>query len=146
MTKRTNKDKTLLRVAEGFRVGILAGRPSKGFCFAICLPLHSYIRGYLGEPRAQLIERHFYRLNQYDGDETTNHFWIELEDGRILDPTADQFERASGRYPSVYLGPLPNEYRAWMEAGELRLKAKALATKPAEREAFVRKSGYRPSS
>lgn len=29
-----------------------------------------------------------------------NHIWILLEDGRALDPTADQF----GNYPEIYLG------------------------------------------
>jgi hypothetical protein len=36
-----------------------------------------------------------------------NHVWIRLEDGRALDPTADQFNfPAFKQYPPVYLGPL----------------------------------------
>ena len=37
-----------------------------------------------------------------------NHIWIRLADGRVLDPTADQF----GDYPPVYLGdPLPELHK-----------------------------------
>jgi hypothetical protein len=35
-----------------------------------------------------------------------NHIWIELNDGRVLDPTADQFNYFPGQnMPPVYLGP-----------------------------------------
>jgi hypothetical protein len=36
----------------------------------------------------------------------TNHVFLRLPDGRILDATADQFD-----LPCVYLGPLPELYR-----------------------------------
>jgi hypothetical protein len=38
----------------------------------------------------------------YDG---FMHAWIILEDGRVLDPTADQFNNDVEKYPGVYLGP-----------------------------------------
>lgn len=41
----------------------------------------------------------------------TNHFWILLDDGRIIDPTADQFNEIKKiNAPKVYLGEKPNWY------------------------------------
>ncbi len=36
----------------------------------------------------------------------TNHVYLRLPDGRILDPTADQFDGM----PDVYCGPWPEAY------------------------------------
>ena len=39
-----------------------------------------------------------------------NHIWIRLEDGRVLDPTIDQFNYLFAEsWPEVYLGP-PTKY------------------------------------
>lgn len=128
MARKQNPDTIILRAAEGFREGILNGRLSKGFCLAICLPLWAWLKSLGGQKRARLVELHFYYLDRYGNDETTNHFLIELEDGRVLDPTADQFER-SPKFPKIYLGPMPDEYLAWSEAEALRSKSKVLAKK-----------------
>lgn len=39
-----------------------------------------------------------------------NHVWILMEDGRVLDPTCDQFnDRLGAAFPPVYLGsPIQN--------------------------------------
>ena len=44
---------------------------------------------------------------------TINHFWLTLKDGRIIDPTASQFN-GMGRedMPKVYLGEKPEWYLA----------------------------------
>jgi len=38
------------------------------------------------------------------------HFWIELSDGRIVDPTADQFNDEGYEMPQIYLGIKPRRY------------------------------------
>ena len=39
------------------------------------------------------------------------HFWLTLADGRIIDPTADQFDKPGGKkMPDVYIGKLPGWY------------------------------------
>jgi hypothetical protein len=48
----------------------------------------------------------------------TNHCWLALPDGRILDPTADQFVGHGATLPPVYLGPLPVIYQRWITAAE----------------------------
>lgn len=45
------------------------------------------------------------------GEAITNHYWIELPDGRIIDPTADQFNEIKKQdMPKVYLGQKPDWY------------------------------------
>lgn len=83
------KDAELIEFAREFREGILGGRPSNLMCFAVCAPL------------AGLLELHGVRCEVVESDlDITNHVWIRLEDGRALDPTADQFGG-----PDIYLGP-----------------------------------------
>lgn len=78
----------------GFRSGILDGRPSRMMCFAVCAPLQAYLS--MCGVETALVEAHF---------EECNHVWLQLPDGRILDPTADQFG-----FPRVYIGPVPRQY------------------------------------
>ena len=88
-------DAELLRVARGFRRGILSKRSSNGMCCAICLPLAALLRFY--GVRCRLAE----------GDAgPCNHVWIRLSDGRVLDPTYDQF----GGRTAVYLGQRQDEH------------------------------------
>lgn len=58
-------------------------------CAVVCYPLQGYL-GFLGVG-TELVEV----MLQY-----SNHFFLRMPDGRVLDPTADQFEG-----PKVYLGP-----------------------------------------
>lgn len=64
-------------------------------CFAVCGPLHGLLALYGVE--ATIEDGEF-------GD--WNHFWLRLPDGRVLDPTADQFnDQLEHPLPPVYLGP-----------------------------------------
>ena len=84
-------DPELVDFATEFRTGILDGRSSKSMCFAVCAPL------------ASLLHLHGVETEVVESDlGETNHFWIRLADGRVLDPTADQFDKS---LPPVYLGP-----------------------------------------
>lgn len=82
-------DAELIEVATDFRAGLLGGRPSTDMCFAVSAPLQGLLSALYGVETV---------LEEVDfGD--TNHVWLRLADGRILDPTADQFGKAP-----VYLG------------------------------------------
>lgn len=95
----------LRRFAMEFREGILDGQPSAFMCGAVCLPLASLL-GTMGYG-VKVIVGPVSHENCF-----CYHTWLELDDGRILDPTADQFGRPNGRrMPKVYLGPLPSWYR-----------------------------------
>lgn len=99
------KDWQLKATALGVRQGILEGRSHPGpsmMCFAICAPLQGYL-SFLGV-EANLIE------GEIRGSDC-NHVWLELQDGRILDPTADQFKTPTGEgMPKIYLGKQPDWY------------------------------------
>lgn len=93
-------DADLKRVARGFRRGMLDGGNSSMMCRAVCLPLQGLLSVYGVE--LDLIECEV-NCGGYD----MYHTCLRLEDGRILDPTSDQFPF---RMPQVYLGPLPKRY------------------------------------
>jgi hypothetical protein len=98
-------DKALIRFAKEFRDGLLAGRASDRMCGVVCWPLAALLRVNGVDCEAEGIEW------SMDGEaEARNHWFIQLADGRILDPTADQF----GLKP-VYLGPMPQLYLDWQE-------------------------------
>jgi hypothetical protein len=68
------------KIAKGFTKGLLDGRPTTDMCYVVCSPLVAYLH-FCGID-CSLTEG---EVNQY------HHFWITLSDGRIVDPTADQF-------------------------------------------------------
>jgi len=88
------RDEELVEFAKEFREGILDGRKSNFMCAVISWPL------------CGLLNFHGVKCQTVEGDlGEMNHVWIELEDGRVLDPTADQFnELFSLNHPPVYLG------------------------------------------
>jgi len=92
-------DRQLKRVALNFRKGLLGNRPSRFMCAAVCWPLAGFLSAYGIEAVAEEVE--FPQALQG----CSNHIWLRLPDGRILDPTADQF----GLEP-IYLGPVPDLY------------------------------------
>jgi hypothetical protein len=97
------KDK-LHRIVSEFRKGILGKRPSADMCRAVCLPLQGYLSmaGY----EAEFIEGEIDINNA-----VFDHVWLELPDGRIIDPTADQFSKPDGApMPPVYIGEQPEWY------------------------------------
>jgi len=75
-----------------FREGILEGRKSDRMCFMICAPLTTLL----------CMEGVLVRMVEGEAKDGTQHYWMELPDGRVLDPTLDQFGE---EHPDVYLGP-----------------------------------------
>lgn len=100
-------DRQLKQTAIGFRRGILGKRSSDLMCFAVCAPLQGYL-SMLGVETV-LVKGVFHK----SAAESVHmeHYWLRLPDGRILDPTADQFTGDEGQpMPKVYIGALPDGY------------------------------------
>ena len=93
------KDAELIKFATQFRDGILGSQPSNWMCFAVCAPLQTLLN--MSGVETELTEG----VIVEDGYEIS-HTWLTLADGRILDPTADQFDIL----PAVYLGEKPATY------------------------------------
>jgi hypothetical protein len=90
----TMTDAELVEFVADFREGILDGRPSDMMCFMVCAPL------------VTLLNMYGVKCEMVSGeDDERNHYWLKLADGRVLDPTADQFNGSQHRrLPPVYLG------------------------------------------
>lgn len=71
-------------------------------CYAVCAPLEGYL-AYCCSIPVKLIEGEV---------DNTQHFWLQLADGQVIDPTADQFKTPDGkRMPKVYIGERPEWYK-----------------------------------
>ena len=73
-----------------FRNGMLGKKPSTNMCFIVCFPLQGVLELH-GVP-TKLVRGKFRKWN---------HYWLEMADGTVIDPTCDQF----GKFPKVYMGP-----------------------------------------
>jgi len=92
------KDVELLKLVREFRMGIIESRHhSKRMCYMVCAPLAGFLE-FCGV-KCELVESEIIIDSEF-----FNHFWIRLSDGRVLDPTIDQFNRRGIRRPPVYLG------------------------------------------
>ena len=84
----TMKATELKQIAKRFRSGLLKDREGDMMCGMVCYPLHSYLN-FLGEHvTLEEVSLKF-----------SNHVFLRLESGLVLDPTADQFGQSK-----VYLG------------------------------------------
>lgn len=77
----TNK---IIQIAKSFTKGILGGKPTTDMCYMVCSPLVAFLSG--SGIECTLTEGDIIHCEQ-----ELHHFWITLADGRIIDPTADQF-------------------------------------------------------
>lgn len=82
----------LKSVCLDFRRGILGRRSPENMCAVVSYPLSGYLC-FLGVPN-KVVEG------------SRVHIWIELDDGRIIDATADQFNGRWLKFPKVYIGEL----------------------------------------
>lgn len=89
--KKLMTDKQLLKFATAFRKGMLGKRPSRLMCAMVSMPLSG------------LLSAHGVQTEVVRGE--LGHVYLRLADGRVLDPTADQFNDDGGpQLPPVYLG------------------------------------------
>lgn len=92
-------DAEIIETAREFRRGLLGDDPPGGRCAMVAWPLAGYL-SFLGEKGVETAECEYPDDHTMSG-EWANHVWIVLADGRVLDPTADQFEIG---LPDIYLG------------------------------------------
>lgn len=95
------KDTQLIRFAKAFRDGILDGERSDSYCWMVSAPLSGLLHAH--GVNAELRETKHVRTPEG----STCHFWLQLGDGRVLDPTVDQFDPT---LPPVYLGKKIRRY------------------------------------
>jgi hypothetical protein len=100
-------EKKLRRAVTAFRKSILDGRSADRMCFAVCAPLQGFLSACGVE--TELVEEEFDIFGFW-----TDHVWLKLPDGRIIDPTAGQFSDPLHPLPAIYIEPLPELYRQWI--------------------------------
>lgn len=91
-------DAEIIRVAKGFTKGLLGKKSTVDMCYVVCSPLVGYL-SMLGVD-CRLTDGHIEHC-----ESELHHFWITLPDGRIIDPTADQFGLLN-----VWVRKLPQNY------------------------------------
>ena len=98
-------DKELYRLVAGFTKGFLGKENSESKCFMICWPLQTYL-SFCGV-KTELIS------GEVSSDKHLwGHYWLKLMDGRIIDPTCDQFNIDGGvKMPKIFIGEKPDYYR-----------------------------------
>jgi hypothetical protein len=102
------KDKDIVRFIVEFREGLVDGKPPDDACYTIYYAIQCML-SVMGVNTGMLevtVPPHLTKNGQ-----EAQHFVLQLSDGRILDPTADQFPRTG--FPAVYLGPLPSAYKRY---------------------------------
>lgn len=87
-------DKQLKTFSSEFRDELLDRMSSKGKCAMVSWALQGYLSFALGL-KSKVYESQVGKWN---------HLWLMLPDGRVLDCTADQFNKKKMKYPKVYLG------------------------------------------
>lgn len=98
-------DKNIIRVVKSFRHGILGRKESDFMCLAVSSPLQSFLK-YEHGLNTRLVSGYLKIQTKPGRFMEPEHSWLELEDGRIIDPTHDQF----GYEEKVYLGSKPSNY------------------------------------
>jgi hypothetical protein len=100
-----NSDQGLLIITSKFKKGIVkAPDDTRPYSCLVCQPLVGFLEvcGY----KTTYIEGELWIKQTI-----WNHCWLELEDGRILDPTADQFnDYIDHVMPGIYIGKKPTYY------------------------------------
>lgn len=98
-------DKKLLRIVKSFRHGILGRKESDFMCFAVSSPLQAYLQHEF-DLRTRLVSGYLKIETKPGRFMEPEHFWLELPDKRIIDPTRDQF----GYKEKVFIGAKPENY------------------------------------
>ncbi len=93
-------DSEIVECAREFRRGLIGEQSPDGRCAMIAWPLAGYL-SFLGVDGVA-TQSCVYPDDHPASWDWANHVWIVLQDGRVLDPTADQFDIG---LPDIYLGP-----------------------------------------
>lgn len=100
-------DEEIRDIAKKFVKGLLSKKSTTDMCYLVCQPLQAYL--YFLNVDCKLTEGEI----KFAGNEW-HHFWITLADGRIIDPTANQFIKNSGiRMKNLYVREKPYYYHPY---------------------------------
>ncbi len=91
------------KIAQGFTKGLLGNKSTVDKCFMVCSPLSAYL-SFCGI-ECTLTEG---IINHCEAE--LHHYWITLSDGRIIDPTADQFGLLN-----IWAAKQPSYYKAILD-------------------------------
>lgn len=81
ITAKPISDRELIRISKDFTLGLLGGRETRDMCYIVSSALEGYLNS-IGV-KCEAVE------GLFDG---WHHWWIELEYGRVIDGTSDQFK------------------------------------------------------
>lgn len=102
------KDEILKAFALSFRNKVIGYSSSEGWCRTVSSSLLPLLAEHGVKGVLEQAEVYKERGNAAS---LVSHTFIRLDDGRILDPTADQFRSPTGnQMPKVFLGPIPPWY------------------------------------
>ena len=96
-------DKKLLQIIKSFRYGLIGRKDSDFMCLYVSAPLQAFLK-FNYKMNTRLVDG-YCKVGIFEPE----HCWLELEDGRIIDPTYDQFFE-KGLKPKVYIGEKPDNY------------------------------------
>ncbi len=96
----------IIEIATDFREGMLEGKSSTSMCWILSHPLAGFL-SFCGIDCGSVVDG-----NVKQGPLSLHHCWIDMRNGIILDPTADQFvsPETNEPMPPVYLGKKPFWY------------------------------------
>lgn len=93
---KNKRDAKIVRDATEFRRGLIGDQNGAGWCAVVSWSLAGFL-GFAHGIQTGNAER---EIEIGDGS-TLVHVWVTMPDGRVLDPTMDQF---GTEWPKVYLG------------------------------------------
>lgn len=99
-------DKQIIKTTAEFTKGIIGKQESKNQCYKVCWALQGYL-SICGLETELIVGEIYIKKDIYE------HMWLKLSDGRILDPTADQFNSHNihPAMPKTFLGQKPEWYK-----------------------------------
>lgn len=98
------KKTELLKMVRGFRYGLIGRKNGRKYCYIVCFPLQGFLS--IMDIKTEIIEGEVCYYRYWIG-----HYWLQMESGKIIDPTADQFSTLKRFMPKVYIGTKPKWYR-----------------------------------
>lgn len=101
-------DAELIATCTEFRRGLLGRRSPRWQCAKVCWAMAPYLEFFHQVTLAVCMSENV----EFARGRTCNHVWLQLADGRVLDPTADQFSTKARPLPAIYLGePIPDLHK-----------------------------------
>ncbi len=94
----------LRRIVQDFTGGVLGGQSVYYQCSNVCVPLHAYL---------SVVEGYETKLIQGKVGNISGHWWLDIGDNQIIDPTAAQFPAFQSILKSkndVFVGAKPASY------------------------------------